>query len=121
MASELKLTINFSYADGEAKVDKAVSNLGVDVTGTVLACGVQNVDTSEEALGLNGVTAGGYLFLRNLDSTNYVSLRSGTGATNVVRLKAGEVAVFRLDAAATAPFVIANTAAVDLEFALLSD
>lgn len=121
MANELRLTATFSYEKGDASIDEQVSNLGVDVTGSVVAAGVQEIGTSEEALGLNGVTTGGYLFIKNLDDTNYVSIRSGTGATDLVRLKAGEFAIFRVDSSSSAPFAIANTAAVNVRYVLLSD
>lgn len=121
MASELKITINLEYAKGNASVSKQVNNLGIDVSGTVVASGVQAVGTSEEALGLNGATTGGYLYMKNLDDTNFLELRSGTGATDVVKLKAGEAALFRLSGDSSAPFVIADTAECDLEYVLLSD
>ncbi len=121
MADELTLSATFSYKDGDSEFEDSVGNLGVDVTGKLIAAGVQAITTSEVALGLNGVTAGGMLWIRNLDDTNYVSIRSGTGATNLIRLKAGEFALFRLDAAATAPFAIADTATVNVKYALLSD
>ncbi len=121
MANELTITISLTYERGKTKLSVQENNLQVDVTGDLAIQHVQNVGTSEVAIDLGGVTAGGYMFARNLDSTNYVEIRSGTSATDVIRLKAGEVALFRLSADSTAPFAIADTAAVDLEYLLLSD
>ena len=122
MANEVTLSVSLNYVRGKTNITVEESNLNVDVTGDLLVHHVQNVGfASEEALDLGGVTAGGYMFARNLDATNFVSIRSGTGATNVIKLKPGEVALFRLSDAATAPFAIADTAAVDLEYLLLSD
>jgi hypothetical protein len=57
-----------------------------------------------------------------LDATNYVSIRPATGAANAVELKAGEFSgPFRLARTATAPFAIANTASVSLEYWIFED
>lgn len=120
MANELRLTINFAYEQDGNKIDKSVANLGVDVALSVVASGVQEIGTSEEALGLNGVVAGGFVYMKNLDDANFVELRSGTGATDVIRLMPGEPALFRLSPDATAPFMIADTAACEVEYVVLS-
>ncbi len=107
---EVKKTTSATVLDAS----ESVTNLLVDMAGDAIHRTVQSVATSEEALSLGDAGTGGYLFLRNLDATNYVSLRQGTGQANFVRLEAGEVAMFRMDTAATAPFAVANTAAVNL-------
>lgn len=80
---------------------------------------VQNVGITEEALLLGDGGSIGYVLLKNLDSTNFVEIRTGTGATKFVKLLAGEIALFRFGSGVTAPYVIADTAACDLEITLI--
>lgn len=124
MAGELTLNVKAVYARSgseETFPDTAHQSIAVTVTGTLLARHRQSIAVVETALNLAGVTAGGYFVAVNRDAANYVSIRQGTGTTNLIRLKAGEVCAFRLDAASAAPYAIANTAAVELEYLLLSD
>lgn len=121
MANEITLSASISFQKGGAWDGVAVRDLLVTMTGTNWIHHRQSVGTSEEALVLGDVTAGGYVLLVNRDATNYVQVKAATGATALVRLKAGECALFRLDAGATAPFVQANTGAVELETFLLED
>lgn len=122
MADELTLTALFKYVKGNNTVQPTGKlAVSVTVTGTNAISHVQNIGTSQEAIVLGDVTPGGYCYIENLDATNYVSLRQATGAGNFIRLKASEHAFFRMDAAATAPFAIADTAACDVLFVLLED
>lgn len=118
MANEIEVRGRLTFA-------KTGASGGIDAAGTFTLSGTkfqmgrQNVGTSEEALILGDAAAGGWVFIKNLDATNYVSLRSGTGATDVIRINAGEFAMFRLHGSSTAPYVIANTAAVEIEYLVL--
>ena len=76
----------------------------------------QTVGTSEEAILLGDVATGGYWFVHNLDATNYITIRPGTGATDMIQVKAGEWAVFRSSSAASAPYALANTGACQVRF-----
>ncbi len=117
MASELTLQglhIQFTKANCPS-VDITIGAIQPTVTGTQYMDNVQSVGfAAEEAILLGDVASGGYCFFQNMDATNFVSLRAGTGATNFVKLLAGEWACFRLSADATAPYAIADTAAVNL-------
>jgi hypothetical protein len=77
---------------------------------------VQSVGTSEEAILLGDVAPGGYWFVQNMDATNFVELRQATGAGDFLKLLAGEWAIFRTSADATAPFAIADTGACNVRF-----
>jgi len=48
-----------------------------------------------------------------------VELRSGTGATDFIRLNAGEFALFRMSPDASAPYAIADTSSCNVLFVLL--
>ena len=124
MANELTLSIKAVYAKSGAEVtfpDVAKQSIGVTVTGTRFIQMRQSVGTSEEALELGDIATGGFCIMINRDATNFVEVRPGTGATDLIRLKAGEPAMFRISADATAPYVIADTAAVEIEYFLLQN
>ena len=116
MANELTLsglTIAFTKS-GSPSVSLSPASVSITVSGSEIMDNVQSVGTTEEALLLGDVAAGGICFVQNLDSANFASIRSGTAATNLIRVNAGEWALFRMSGDATAPFAIADTAAVRL-------
>lgn len=124
MAAELTLQIKASFVKGGTTItfpgDEDSQSITITVSGSRFIQMRQSVGTSEEALDLGDIATGGYFVAVNRDSTNYVELRSGTGATDFIRLNAGEVCAFRISGDASAPFAIANTAAVELEYFLLA-
>ena len=101
---------------GMPAVDITADTDQITVSGTQYMDNVQAIGITEEAVLLGDVAVGGYWFVQNMDSTNFVSLRSGTGATNFIKLLAGEWAIFRVSDAATAPFAIADTGACNVRF-----
>jgi hypothetical protein len=121
MANELTVTTVTAYAKGNAKVQSLTTTKSVTVTGNVLVESVQSIGTSEETLALGEVATNlaGYVWLYNTDATNYVEIGKATG-DYTVKLKAGEPAMFRLDAW-PAIYAKANTAAVLLQYRLFSD
>lgn len=82
----------------------------------------QSVGTVEEALVLGEVApANGYLYIRNLDTTNYVTVKPASGGSATINpiVKAGHVALITFGPGVTAPFVQANTATVRIEYLLV--
>ena len=121
MANELSLsglTVAFAKS-GSPSVNFTAGTVSITVSGAQVMDNVQNVGTSEEAILLGDVATGGYWFVQNLDSTNFVELRSGTGATDFIRINAGEWAIFRTSADASAPYAIADTSACNVRFVRL--
>ena len=123
MADENTVTVAHKYAD-ENGVD--LPNFGV--ADFVSSCAtltptqkVQDVGTSEEALDIDGLTAAGALcIMKNTDDTNYVEVRSGTGASNdIIKILAGECQCWRFGSDITAPYIVANQAAVKVQFRLI--
>lgn len=125
MANELTITLkavlNRSNSSQVTFPDADKQEISVTVTGTKFIMNQQSIGTSEEAIALGEVTTGGYFFAVNRDATNFISLRSGTGATNFAKLKPGECCGFRISSSASAPYAIADTGACLLEYFLLSD
>lgn len=123
MANEFTLNASLAYEDSESAdlllsvVDKLVS-----ITTKKFIHAKQSIGTSEEAIDLGELTAPlGWAIFINRDSTNYLEIRSGSGAANdVIRLNAGEFALFRFGSDVTAPYAIANTAACQLEYAIFA-
>lgn len=124
MANEMQIQFKVTLAHGGTEMtfpDEAEQSVDVDVSGENFLHNRQTIGTSEEALLLGDVAAGGWFFAVNRDDTNYVELRAATGAQALAKLKPGEPCAFRLSAGATAPFAIADTAAVELEYWVLED
>jgi len=123
VANEFTLNASLAYEDSESAdlllsvVDKLVS-----ITTKKFIHAKQSIGTSEEAIDLGELTAPlGWAIFINRDSTNYLEIRSGSGAANdVIRLNAGEFALFRFGSDVTAPYAIANTAACQLEYAIFA-
>ena len=76
----------------------------------------QVVTLSEAALALGVLTGAtlGWCVIINLDAVNFMEVRVGTGSTKFCKIKAGEVACFRFGSGITAPYVIADTASVEI-------
>jgi hypothetical protein len=122
MANELVISASGRYAKGTIDIPFGRGGRQVTVTGSSVVHNIQTVGfAAEEALVMGDVGTPGYIFIRNLDATNYVSMRPGTGDDDLVELKPGEFALFRLARDATAPFVQADTGACDIEYYLFED
>jgi len=121
MANEITIKYSFSFTKNGQTMDPSngLQTLQVDVTGDNSLQHIQSVGTSEEAITLGDITVGGYCFFKNLDATNFVEIRQGTGASDLIRLNAGDVALFRISPDATAPYAIADTASCDLLVAMV--
>ena len=117
MANELRLSVGLNFSKGGAKVDKN-HNITVTVTGDAFTHGVQSIDNITPTLLVEGAALGtaGYVVVKNLDATNYVSF--GLSGQYAIKLKAGEIALFR---AAAPIYGLANVAAVSVEYAIIED
>ena len=119
MANEITVTASLAYAKNSYSITLAKTGSQFNVSGTKYHSGVQTIGTSEEALSKGDIGTIGFCILINRDATNYVSIRRATGEGNMIKLKPGEPALFRMEA--TAPYAIANTAACELEVLMIED
>ena len=71
----------------------------------------QEIGTSEEALDVGNITTTGYIFLVNLDSTNYVEV--GLTGSYPIKVPAGEGALFKANGTIYAK---ANSSACVVEY-----
>lgn len=119
MANEFTLSGSIAYDDAEdTDFSIAVTNKLATITTKRYTRGKVSVATTETALDLGTLSAPfGLAMFINRDTTNYVEIRMATGAANDhIRINAGEFALFRFGSDVTAPYAIANTAAVQLEY-----
>lgn len=56
----------------------------------------------------------------NRDSTNFLTLKTGTGGTVMIKIPPGKFALFHFGSGVTAPYAIADTAACQLEYIICS-
>ena len=119
MAEEITLSASLTFLKGGIGSSLSDTDLTFDVSGTDYFQGTQGVGTSEEALDLGHITTPGYCYMKNTDSTNFVSVIRATSEGNCIKIKAGEVALFRFEA--TAPFVKADTSEVQIDYLLIED
>ena len=122
MADEVSVIAVLTFAkSGVADVERRPGTLTFDVTGTKYHQSVASVATSEAALPLGGLAGDtrGWMYAKNLDDTNFITLRMGTGAADFVKLMPGEVFMGRL--AADTPWAIADTLACELEYLIIED
>ncbi len=116
MANELRITAKLSFNKSSGKVTRGDTAF-LDVTGDAFTHEIQSIGTTEEEIA-QGADLGtpGYLWIKNLDSTNYVEVGTSTGVYQV-KLLAGEFAQFRPNG--TTIYGKANTSACLVEYVLV--
>lgn len=118
MAGELSLTVSLSFEKSGRKAS-ASKSFSVDVSGDKFTDIIQEIGTSEEAVDIGDIGTAGWCYCENLDSTNYVEIRPGSGVADLIKVEAGEACLFRLTL--NGPYAIANTAACDCRFVIIED
>lgn len=120
MADEISLTLALTATvNGVDLATKALTAQGIDVAGLRFVHNIQQIGTSEEALKLGELATLGVTWMRNLDTTNFLEVRSGTGASNdFYKFLPGEAWCWRWGSDVTAPYAIADTAACYLEYVI---
>jgi hypothetical protein len=122
MANEVTVSVSLAFSKSGKTIEFSKKGKQLDVSGDDYLRRTQVIGTSEEALDIGDIATPGYFIGWNNDTTNYVSIRSGTGAANCVELKpGGEPVCFRFARGATAPFAIANTANCTIEYLIIED
>lgn len=118
MANEATFSGSMSFSKGGVTTSLSRPGQTLTVTGAKISDVVQNVGTSEEAINKGDVGTPGLCMIENLDLTNYVTVRPATGAADLIKIPAGKTAgPFML--AASAPYIIANTAACNVRILIV--
>jgi hypothetical protein len=112
MPDEIGMSASVSYKKGDVAESAKVSGVNADVAGTQFIRKVQSIATSYTDLDVTGLTGLSIVFVKNLDSTNYLSI-SFDGVADHIRLLSGEGCYVRPEGAIFK--LKANTAAVDAE------
>lgn len=122
MANEITVTAVLKVTNGNYSDAFSVSGLAVSQAAQGGVSGVASVGTAEEDLGVGDVATVGYLALRNLDATNYVTFGPNSAGAMVPfgKLKPGEVALVRLAPGMTLRWA-ANAAPVKVQYKLFED
>lgn len=119
MANELyfKIIGRYTPANTEAfpapaigTVEKYIDQVGDDHQAQTQVVGI----TEEELFALPDIVAVGYMFIKNIDDTNFVQIGFTTGVYGM-RLYPGEFALFRLEPGIDI-FALADTAAVRVQY-----
>lgn len=126
MASEALASFSLMYR--ETAIAAAIAFLqGTDFADTLSTLKYTSSIVSvgfaaEEAIPLGEVSSLGWFAAKNLDTTNYVEIRHATGASNdIVKLLPNNGGcMFHWGSDVTAPYWIADTAAVRVQFLLIS-
>ena len=124
MANEIQIRASLKYTPAAANqqgFDTGLLSKLLDITGVDVQAGTQVIGTTEEEITVaSDLGTPGYMLIINVDPTNFVQLGPAT-TVYMVALKAGEFALFRLDAGASSLFAKADTANVTVQYWLLED
>lgn len=118
MSAELLLQASLKFSKGGAVVETNFPSTYFDVSGSVGNKEVQAIGVTDETLNLGDISTIGFVMLRNLDATNYITVGSD-GTLYPLKLKPGEIFLGRWNAAAI--HAKANTAPCNLEYTLIAD
>ncbi len=121
MANEIKSTLSVTIVNGEFK-DQISESDSITQNAQGAGGGIVGVTTSEGDLSVGGVTTNGYLFIKNLDSTNFISYGPKSAGVMVAfgKLLAGEWAWIRIKSGVTIR-AIADTATCKISYTLYQD
>lgn len=121
MADEIELNIGVRYADGLTEDFFEVIAALLSSAGKQRLRATQSVGfAAAEALGLGEITSPVLLAVKNLDTTNYVTVLTGVAGVVFAKLTAGAAMVVPLGAGAQAPYVQANTAACKIDYLVIA-
>lgn len=124
-ANEITITYALTLANGDLDsltIPTRTLQVNQNTVVPVRIGGIQDIGTTEEEVDVTGMTTNGWSVFRNRDATNFVTMGVKPASTYypMIRLKAGEAAIMRLEPA-VAIYAKADTAAVKLEKNVLDD
>lgn len=95
MANEIQVSATLTATKNSFTISGSSTGYH-DMAGNNLIEATQTIGTSYEALALGDISgAPGYLYVKNMDATNYVELALDTGMTEkFIKLLPGQAAVF---------------------------
>ena len=120
MANEITITAIMKLENGHLSISEVASSKKFDQSalGGGLP-GFATIGTTEETITTTDISTLGWMWMKNLDTGNYVEWGFSTGVYGG-RVEAGEPALLRLNPGATI-YMKADTAAVDMRIVILED
>jgi hypothetical protein len=119
MADELTTTMTLAYSNAGIVITMGGTDK-VTIAANLYTRGTVTIATAAgTALDLGAIVTPGFMVIRNMDATNFVSV-GNSGDPLPVKIKAGEWAAFRWSAGMT-PHAIADTASVLVEYFMISN
>jgi hypothetical protein len=118
MADELMTTMTLAYSNAGIVITMGGTDK-VTIAANLYNRGTVEVQLAGGALDLGAIANVGFMIIRNMDATNFVSI-GNSGDPLPIKIKAGEWAAFRWSTGMT-PFAQADTAPVLVEYFLLSN
>jgi hypothetical protein len=120
MANEITVTAGLRVENGNLSFSRNFGSKAFDQTAAGGPTpGYQQIGTAEESIAFSELGTVGFVFIENLDDTNFVEWGFSTGVYGG-RLKAGEPAVFRLNPSTTL-YLKADTASCKVNVYALED
>ena len=113
--NELELTISLAFASDSTSFTVGLERLLSGVSGINIRHSRQAIATSNTAIAAGDVTFGGYFFCINRDATNFISIHRDNN-TDLVRVNAGEPAIFRIHPDTSGLNATADTLECQLEY-----
>jgi hypothetical protein len=114
MAEEIEILVDVTLRNGTVENDFQPASVSVDQTNARFSDRIVDVGTTAETISFGDLTSAGLVCFQNTDSTNYVTVGPDSGGlVAMIKINAGEVAVFRVDPSATIK-AQADTASVKL-------
>jgi len=115
MANEITTINTLTVSSGNVGSTRTLNKTDIAQSAAGLDFQLLQVTTGAISLSPVGITTEGHLWMRNLDSTNYVDW--GIASNHIGRMQAGEAVSFRLKPGATLNLQ-ANTATCEVELML---
>lgn len=113
MAGTLTLSFSLNYVGTDLTIPRSEPTTNFTIAGADGLTSVQAIGTANEAITFEDTTAA-WIFLKNLDATNYVSIyNDNMDVQKVCKLLPGEYCFLKTDGATTF-YAKANAAGIDL-------
>lgn len=118
MSAELLVAASLAFSKSGSAASKNFPSAYFDVAGLAYIQNNVAVGITDESLALGDVATIGWVYAKNTDATNYITL-SADGTLYNIKLKPGEFFMARWNGAAI--HAKANTAPCNLEYLIISD
>lgn len=116
MSNEIHINADIKVTKGSVNRSKTIRSLKRDMAGKAVMQNVQLIGFADvEDILLGDIATPGYVFLENVDDTNFIRVGPFSGSfSSLMKLNPGDIAIFPMDSAAEL-VAIADTAEAELD------